>query len=194
MSTLARPNSWVIQDGASTTQLTYALQLNPAPLTVSIAGRDPVLGSLQFVLTNSTASSVAVDSVEFTIQVGTATTDLTPSTANVNTSVSDSTNWQIQSPGTITNGPATYTLQPATGSSVSIPTGASVVVEIFDFPTVQNPGNSIITIKEIAGAIGFTSFQVTTFPTGFYFNGLSATIPSGSELAPVAQVGAGELG
>jgi hypothetical protein len=187
----SRPNSWVSQDVSSTTQLTYALQLNPAPLTVSIAGRDPVLGSLQFVLTNSTASPIAVSSVEFIIQVGTATSDLTPSTANVATSVSDPTNWQIQSPGTITSGSATYTLQPTTGSSVSIPVGASVVVEIFDFPAIQNPGNSTIAIKEIAGAIGFTNFQVTTFPTGFYFNGLSATVPAGSQLAPVAQVNAG---
>jgi hypothetical protein len=186
-----RPNSWISLDDASSTQLTYALQLNPAPLTVSISGRDPVLGSLQFVLTNPTASAIAVNSVEFILQAGTASNDLTPSTASVATSVSDATNWQIQSPGTITSGPATYTLQPMTGGSASIAAGASLVVEIFGFPTGQNPGNSTIAIKEVAGAIGFANFQVTTFPTGFYFNGLSAAVVSGSQLVPVAQVGAG---
>ena len=35
MAYITRPNSWVSQDAAATTQLTYALQLNPAPLTVS---------------------------------------------------------------------------------------------------------------------------------------------------------------
>jgi len=191
MTTTSKPNSWISQDGSATTQLTYALQLNPAPLTVSLAQRDPVLGALQFVLTNPTASPISVSSVSFTILVGTTSSNLTTSTANVGTSVSDSTNWLMQSPGTITSGPATYTLQPQTGSSVSIAAGASVIVEIFDFPTIQNPGNSIITIKEAAGASGFTAFQVTTFPTGFYFNGLSATIESSSQLVPIAQVGAG---
>ena len=56
----SRPNSFVSQDTAAAPQLTYALQLNPAPLTVSIAGRDPVSGSLQFVVTNPTNSAIAV--------------------------------------------------------------------------------------------------------------------------------------
>ena len=69
--------------------------MNPAPLTVGLAGRDPVLGSLQFVLTNLTASPISVSSVEFTVEVGTESSDLTPSTANVGTSISDSTSWLI---------------------------------------------------------------------------------------------------
>jgi len=51
MSFISKPNSWVAQDSAATTRLAYALQLNPAPLTVSISGRAPVLGSLQFMPT-----------------------------------------------------------------------------------------------------------------------------------------------
>jgi len=43
-------------------RLTYALKLNPAPLTVSIAGRDPVLGSLEFVITNPTQLPIEVTS------------------------------------------------------------------------------------------------------------------------------------
>ena len=191
MAYITRPNSWVSQDAAATTQLTYALQLNPAPLTVSIAGRDPILGSLEFVITNPTASAISLNSVAFTIQVGTAGSNLTTTTANIGTSVSDTTDWQIQSPGTITSGPAIYTLSPQTGSSVSVAPGASIVVEIFNFPTVENPGNTTINVKETAGSINFTSFLVTTFPSGFYFNGLSATAESGSQLVPVAQVATG---
>src|SRR5580698_6571338 len=82
MAFMTRPNSWIVQDEAPTTQLTYALKLNPAPLTVSIAGRDPVLGSLEFVITNPTLSPIEVTSITFTIQVGTQSTNLTPSTAN----------------------------------------------------------------------------------------------------------------
>jgi hypothetical protein len=191
MAYITRPNSWVSQDAAATTQLTYALQLNPAPLTVSIAGRDPVLGSLEFVITNPTASAISLSSVAFTIQVGTASSNLTTSTATVGTSVSDSTNWLIQSPGTITSGPAVYTLAPQTGSSVSVAPGASIVVEIFNFPTVESPGNTTINVKETTGSIGFTSFLVSTFPSGFFFNGLTATAESGSQLVPVAQVATG---
>jgi len=191
MKFVTRPNSWVSQDAAATAQLTYGLQLNPAPLTVSITGRDPILGSLEFVITNPTASAIALNSVAFTIQVGTTGSNLTTTTANVGTSVSDTTDWQIQSPGTVTSGPAVYTLSPQTGKSVSVAPGASIVVELYNFPTVENAGNTTITVKETAGTIGFTSFLVTTFPSGFYFNGLSATVENGSQLVPVAQVATG---
>jgi microcystin-dependent protein len=188
MATISRPNSWVSQDAAVTTQFTYALQLNPAPLTVSISGSDPVLGSLQFVVTNPTASAISLNSVTFTIQVGTDSSDLTTSIATVGTSVNDTTNWQIQPPGKVTSGSAVYTLAPMTGSSVSVAAGASIIVQIYNFPTVENPGNTTIGIKETAGAIGFTSFLVTTFPSGFYFNGLAANVQKGSQYIPVAQV------
>jgi hypothetical protein len=191
MTIIERPNSWVSQDSAANTTLSYALQLDPAPLTVSLSGHDPIFASLEFVLTNPTASPIDVSSVAFTIQVGTESSNLTTSTATIGASVSDSTRWQIQMPGTITSGPAIYTLQPKTGSSVAIAPGASVVVEIYNFPTIHNPGSSIINIKETAGGVRFTSFQVTTFPTGFHFYGLSATVEQGSQLVPVAQVGAG---
>jgi hypothetical protein len=193
MAFISRPNSWVARDDSATTRLTYALQLNPAPLTVSISGRDPILGSLQFVVTNPAASPVSVTSVAFTIQVGTASSNLTPSTATIGTSVSNNTDWQVQSPGApITSGPATYTLAPRTGSAAVINAGASVVVEIFDFPTVEDPGSTVITVKEtISNTIALTSFQVTTFPSGFFFNSLIATAKTGSQLLPVAQVVAG---
>jgi len=191
MAILNRPNSWVTQESAANTTLSYSLQLTPAPLTVSVSGRDPVLGSLEFVLTNPTTAPVEVNSVSFTLQVGEASSNITTSTATVGASVSDSNRWRIQTPGPITSGPAVYTLAPQTGSSVSLAAGASVVVEIYNFPTVTNPGNSVISIKENAGGAHFTTFQVSTFPTGFHFNSLGATVQQGSQLVPVAQVGAG---
>ncbi|MFZ1084366.1 MAG: tail fiber domain-containing protein [Terracidiphilus sp.] len=191
MPYITRPNSWVSQDAVATTQLTYALQLNPAPLTVSIDGRDPLLGSLEFVMTNTTASAISVSEVRFTIQVGTDGSNLTTSTDNVGTGVSDWTNWDFSPPGNITSGPADFTLSPKTGSSVSVAAGASIIVEIINFPTVENPGNTTINVKETAGSIGFTSFLATTFPSGFYFNSLSATVANGSQLVPVAQVANG---
>lgn len=194
MSMHSRPNSWVAKDDAATTTLTYGLQVNPAPLTVSIAGESPVMGSLAFVVTNPTNSPVAVTSVSFSFSVGVATdgTNLTASTANVGTQVSDTVNWMIQSPGTVTSGLATYTLKPQVGTSGSIAAHSSLVVQIFNFATVQNPGNTTLTVKEVIGqSSGFVNFQVTTFPTGFYFNSLAANVASGSLLTPVAQVAAG---
>src|SRR5271166_198276 len=145
----SRPNSFVTQDTGGATQLTYALQLNPAPLTVSVDGRDPVFGSLEFVITNGTASPISVSEVDFTIQVGTDSSNLTPTTANVGTSVSDTTNWEIQSPGTVTSESATFTLTPVTGSSVTLAAGHSVLVLIDGFQTVSDSGNTTIKVKEI---------------------------------------------
>ena len=189
MTLTNKPNSFVAVETPGTNQLNYGLQINPAPFTVSIPGEDPVLGSLEFVISNPKTTAVSVQSVAFTIQVGTGGS-ITPTTAGIATAVSDTVNWNVVGPPSpVTSGPATYTLQPATGSSVSLAPGASVVVQIFQIQTNTTPGNSTINIKETVNtSIGFTSFQVTTFPTGFYFNGLAATVQSGSALVPVAQV------
>ena len=66
MSLTSRPNSWVSHVGTTATQLTYALRLNPAPLTVSISGRDPILASLEFVITNPTSAPIQLTSIIFT--------------------------------------------------------------------------------------------------------------------------------
>lgn len=192
MTLIPRPNSYLamyVDAEAEPTKLSFGLQINPAPFTVSIPGEDPVLGSLEFVITNATTAAVAVNSVAFTLQVGTGAS-ITPTTAGIATAVSDPTNWSVVGPSSpITSGPATYTLQPLFGSSVSMAPGASVVVQIFQIQTNTTPGNSTINIKEmVANAPSTTSFMVTTFPTGFYFNGLAATVKSGSALVPVAQV------
>lgn len=192
MAFSSRPNSWVSVSDDRSTQLSYGLQLNPAPLTVSIPGHEPVLGSIQFVITNLTATAISLKSVSFRIKVGIDGSNLTSSTATISTSVSDSTKWQIQSPGTITSGAAVYTLQPTTGSSVSVAAGASILVEIINFPTVPNFGVTTINVNETTDkATGYNSFLVTTFPAGFYFHSLSATVVNGSQLTPVAQVPSG---
>jgi len=200
MTHQTKPNSWVFQDAASTL-LSYALQINPAPFTVSIPNENPVTGSLEFVITNGTGSPLSVTYVEFIIQAGTNSDCITQSTADILTSVNDSVNWNVVGPSSpVTNGPATYTLEPTSGQPYSLPAGASVVVQIFGFQTIETPGNSNISIKEMivtsvgpppVSTPGFTSFTVTTFPTGFYFKSLATTVQSGSSLIPVAQINAG---
>lgn len=189
MPALTKPNVWVDFDDTATTTLTYALQTDPAPLTVSVPGSSPTLGALEFIVTNQTADPVTVTSITFTLQVGDTAADITPSTASILTQVSDTANWAVTSPGAVTSGPAQYVLGPASGSSVTLDAGASVVVELYQMQTVQSPGTSTIGLKEMVGSTpAFSSVAVTTFPDGFYFNGLAATAVSGSALIPVAQV------
>lgn len=184
-----KPNSWVYQDAASTTILSYALQIDPAPFTVSIPDQNPVTGSLEFVVTNPTGSTVTVTSVAFTLTVGSDSDCITATTADISTSVNDTANWNVEGPSSpVTSGTATYTLEPASGQPYDLPAGASVVVQIFGFQTITTPGNSNIGIKEITSTVSFTNFTVTTFPTGFYFKSLAATVQSGSDLVPVAQI------
>jgi hypothetical protein len=55
--------------------------------------------------------------------------------------------------------------------------------------TNTTPGTSSIGVTEMVNSeSALTSFEVTTFPSGFYFDGLAATVQSGSALVPVAQV------
>jgi microcystin-dependent protein len=192
MSFSTKPNSWVSQDTSSSTQLSYALQVNPAPITVSVPGEESVLASLEFVVTNPTGSSLSVETVDFTIQVGTGAS-ITQTTAGISTGVSDTTDWVVTGPPSpVTSGSATYTLAPKTGSSASLAAGASVVVQIFQIQTNSTPGNSTVRIKEIVGSTpAFANFEVTTFPRGFHFNGLAAASRSGTKLVPVAQINNG---
>lgn len=185
-----KPNSWVYQDTDSTTQLSYALQINPAPFTVSIPSQNPVIGSLEFVVTNTSGGDLDVTSVTFPLLVGSTSDCITQGTAGISTSVNDNVNWNVVGPASpVTDGTANYVLQPTSGNPFSLPDGASLVVQIFGFQTITIPGNSTIAIKEITGSgTAFSDFIVTTFPTGFYFNSLMATVQSGSKLIPVAQI------
>src|ERR1044072_9087894 len=101
-----RPNSWVAQETAATTQLTYALQVNPAPITVSIPNEDPVLASLEFVITNPTAAALAVQSVAVTCSGG-ARARLPPPTARIAPALPAPPSWQVVGPASpVTSGTA----------------------------------------------------------------------------------------
>lgn len=190
MSNTQTANVSVRVAAAGNTQLTYALQTNPAPLTVSVPGQSPEIASLQFVVTNPTNESISVASIIFTLEMGTSGSSISPTTQGILTQVSDTVDWKITGPGTVTSGPAPYVLGPAVGSSVTLAAGGSVVVVIYRVQTVETPGTSTIEIKEMLQGIAptFANFAVTTFPDGFYFNGLVATVPQGSELVPVAEI------
>jgi hypothetical protein len=194
MSLITKPNAWVAVDVDSATTLTYAPRVDPAPLTVSVPGREVKLGSLIVVITNETPDDVAIASVTFTIVVGQPGKEgspLTPTTKGVKTEVSDTTTWSFTGPSSvIASGTADYVLAPATGGSATLPAGESLYVQIYDFQTVTTPSTSTITIEEALAGVDpqFTSFSVSTFPDGFFFDSLIPTVQSGSALVPVAQV------
>lgn len=193
LSLNSRPNRWINVAADSSVQLTYSPQVNPAPLTVSIPGQDPILASLEVVITNETEDDIAVESIDFSIVVGPGAS-LTPTTSGIQYIVSDTTDWSISGPsGIITEGTAVYSISPATGESVTLTAGSSVVVQIYQIQTNQTPGSTTINVKETLAdsQLGFTSFQLTTFPDSFYFNSLSVATPDGSSFIPVAQVAAG---
>ena len=191
-SKLARPNMWTVVSLDENTQLSYAPQVNPSPLTVGSGN-----GSLEIVITNTTKLGIDVTYVDFIIKVAgnpnfppyPDSTALTTTTADIKAVVSDS-NWTVVMPNQpITHGTAHYKLKPMVGQSLEIPAGGSVVVQIYDFPINTVPGTSTIQIKEdTAKGIALPSFTVTTFPWGFAFSDLTANVPDGSGWKPVAQV------
>jgi hypothetical protein len=186
---------WTVVTVDENTQLSYAPQVNPSPLTVGSGN-----GSLEIVITNPARVGIAVKYVEFTIKVaGDASippypdsTALTTTTADIKTVVSDS-NWTVEPPQTpVTHGGARYRLKPMTGLSLEIPAGGAVVVQIYDFPINIVAGTSTIQIKEdTAHGVALPSFTVTTFPWGFAFSDLTANVADGSGWKPVAQVAKG---
>ncbi len=189
MALVQTPNSWITYEANDTTQLTYAVQTNPAPLTVSLPNQPSTLASMQIVISNETGGPVSVQSITFSVQVGTGAS-LMQTTQNVMTAVSDTANWSFPPAPAINTGTARYVLGPATGTSVTLAAGASVVVEVFQFPTILSPATTTVNVKEqITGSQpNFLNFTITTMPYGFYFDSLSATVKQGSALTPVAQV------
>lgn len=190
MTDSARPNGWIRSKAAGDSMLVYALQTNPAPLTVSLPQQSPELASLQFVVTNPTSDPISVASVTFMLEVGTTGASITPTTDGIHTQVSDTVDWKVTPPGLITSGPAPYVLGPAVGGTATLAPGASVVVTIYRVQTVETPGTSTIEVKEMVEgrSAAFASFAVTTFPDGFYFDGLAAAVPQGGLLVPVSQI------
>ena len=183
------PNRWVSMQLDATTQLTYVPLINPAPLTASIPGNDPVLGALEIVITNQSGDTLEVSQIDFNIQVGSGAS-LTPSTTSVLYAISDTATWSISGPSSpVTDGIATYSVTPTQGLSAPLANGAALVVLIYDFQTNTTPGTSTIGIQETIGSdVNDSSFQVTTFPSSFFFDSLTVTILQGSDFVAVAQV------
>jgi hypothetical protein len=190
---ISRPSSSIRIVGAPATRLTYATSVNPSPLTVSLPGANPTLGSLVVVITNSTGADLPVQNITFYVPVGGSSTTLTPSSAGIQTAVSDPVHWVFTGPSSpVITGTADYVLGPATGTSVTLAARTSVVVQLYEIQTNTAPGTATITIKEmIGGTPSFGGFSITTFPYGFYFESLAATMLVNSALAPVSQVAYG---
>ncbi|MDQ3934192.1 MAG: polymer-forming cytoskeletal protein [Actinomycetota bacterium] len=197
MGVISRPNSWVAVDSDPTTMLAYAPRVDPAPLTVSVPGRDPTMGSLIVVITNDTPEDVAVASVVFTVVVGKPSQEgspLMPTTKSVKTLVSDTTTWSFNGPANpVTSGTADFTLAPASGGSAMLRAGKSVYVQVYDFQTVEVPSTSHVIVAETIAKVDpqYTGFSISTFPDGFYFDSLIPTVQRGSALVPAAQVANG---
>jgi len=193
-------NTWTTLDEQGTNKLTYWPQVNPSPLTVSLATSTNI-GSLEIVIVNNTALDIAVCGVEFLIPIGPDGNVLTSTTNGILTAVSDSDNWKITPPSEIiTSGKARYELLPKNlaGTPVTIAKGKSVAVQIYGFTTNKTPGTPTIEIKEAIGSgsatpcappeRATTSFTVTIFPWGFAFSDLVANVRVGGALTPIAQV------
>src|ERR1700750_850405 len=184
ISKSTRPNTWIVVSVDENTQLSYAPQVNPSPLTVGLSQ-----ASLEIVITNPTDQDIDVKSVQITIKVAgdekyppyPDSSALTTTTANVKAAVSD-TNWTGELlDGSITHGDARYKLKPLVGLTSKIPAGGSLVVQIYDFPANIVAGTSTVNIKEVTGkGVALPSFTVTTFPWGFAFSDLVASVHDGS--------------
>jgi hypothetical protein len=185
------PNAFVSLQAAPNTRLTYAIQVNPAPLTVSVKGLDPVIGSVELLVTNDSGKALDVTSLVFTIEIGPSGNDLMQTTQGVKKTTSDNSAWTLSGPASVNEGPADFTLGPAVGDTVTLADSESIVAQIYDFETVTEPGTSTIQVAETIDndPASFTSLAVTTFPAGFYFDGLLAAVESASTLLAVAQVG-----
>lgn len=181
MTAIAAPTQFVAVPEDSPTQLTYAARVDPAPLTASSSDH-PQRASLEIVITNQTDEPVAMQSVGFSFDVGVVGdlgAPLMPSTADLKYAVSAG-EWALTGPPphpVIDHGPVTIAIVPKVGHAFTIAPGGSAVVQIFDFLTVAEPSTATVHVKETPpahAAVQFTSFDVTTFPHGFYFNGLVA--------------------
>ncbi|MEU1391946.1 MULTISPECIES: hypothetical protein [unclassified Nonomuraea] len=196
MPPIPKPNVWINAEDDPSTLLTYALQTNPAPLVVSDPDDPRHQASLEFVISNQTSETVNVAAIVITLWLGSAGTDITPSMDGVQNMISDTANWMVLGPfvGEVA---ANYRLVPAAGATVPIAPGGSVYLQLYEMKTVPEAGTTTISILEETGAQppwndASTDIQVTTFPYGFYFNGLTATTEQDGSLVPVSQVGYGD--
>lgn len=174
---------------SQTTELTYDLQTDPAIIVTSPPMYDPLLATLIFTISNPTKNPILVDSIEISIPVGEAGTDLTPSTASIQYQVTDTVDWEIEAPPPTTSGTASYILNSASGQGnpVTFPASGSITVLLYQIATNNATGTSLITITEtIHGEPATTTqFTLTTFPYSFFFNNLTISTPQISKMGTV---------
>ncbi len=187
-----KPNRWMTSPSLDETRLTYGVQVTPSPLTVSLSQENPTYGSLIVTVTNTTGSTLDVESITFTVMIGLQGDCLAIGSA-FSAAVS-SPDWDVTLPGSVITGDAKIILGPPSGvSSVALAAGDSVAMEISQIPTSLEPGTSTVQVKEqlTVGTSG-TIFQVTTFPYQFYFDNLTATaLGDGGSPFPASQVAYG---
>ena len=178
---------------ASTTNLLYGVRLSPSPWVTAADGQLTGDAIMEIVVTNSTSVAIDVTSIEFSFTVGAAPA-LAQQATGIDASVTDTLDDDafIVETGATTATKAIFTLKPATGSTASLASGESVILELTGILPLTTPGSAVVSIVEATSlGTGDGSFEVTTFPAGFFFTGLTANVMSDSAQVPVAQVAAG---
>lgn len=180
----ARPRR---EAGTGNPLLTYALSTSPQPWQVATGDQLDGAAAFTLVISNNTKNTVNVDNITIQFPVGPESC-LCQTTAGIITNVA--AGWNVEPPdGTITSGTATYTLKPST---TAMAPGTSTNLELASILVDTTPGVATITITENTATESPTlGFTVPTFPSGFYFDGLSANVYVDSNLQAVAQVSAG---
>jgi len=180
-----------------TTQFTYVANVDPLPLITSSEGAEPVIGSLQVVITTGDEGPYTItsdDSISFAIPYCDPDANPPCSTGGVMQNVNDATpswfddtnEWTFSLQGT-EDGVGVFTLSPV--GSFTLPSGYTFGVELAGFETVEQPCVSTVNIAEsVGGTTGINCFDVATFPVGFFFNSLEAVGATGSDPAPLAEV------
>lgn len=162
----------------STTQLTYALVTDPAPLQVSLAGTDASTADVQLVITNQQSAAVTVKVIEIVVVVGAgadALTDLTTAALDVQWQPHDP--WEVQAPQ-LGAGDNTYTLLASDAGTGVLEVGDSIVVTFADVPVNQVLGTALLSVTErtqLGG--GGVQYALSKFPYGFSFANLRVTDP-----------------
>lgn len=160
--------------------LSYAVGTNPAPLTVSPASGGPVSGAITIVISNDSARSVNLHQIAVRFGIGAAAGDLASDAANIETSVTPSSDWTT----TVTSRSTIFEVEvtPVSGPSRAVGSG-SIVIHVYGIPINTETGTVDITIVETAGHGGHAPAprthveQIGKFPYGFFMSNFVAQSP-----------------
>nr|RNJ67929.1 MAG: hypothetical protein EDM05_17640 [Leptolyngbya sp. IPPAS B-1204] len=141
--------------------LTYGVMTNPNPLQIDTTG------SISIVVSKSARPAAQCTSLTFSINIGTAATDLTATPSTI--SASPPPNWGVSSDG---NGNFTFTPNPGQGEIG--PTGLSFVLSNIDVN--KQVGTTELYITEtLQSGTSSGSIPIPKFPQGFTVSDLIAT-------------------